>query len=319
MNTGGRPVRAILFDFGHTLVDFHRTEEALHEAYERIRERIEAAAYVEVPELLDLIERVAGGVESLVAKSYEERRMEELDITELFRETLAGIGFDLPPDVVGHIVALDHAAWSSSLAVEPEVVEVLRGLRSDGYRMGLVSNMSLSGQAIGSDVERLGLAGFFEGVVFSSGFGVRKPDPRIFQEALRLVGASAEETVFVGDRLLDDVGGAKAVGMRAVLTHQFRQEEPGADDHPDAVVEHLGELPATLGRWGAPIGEHSTSDGSPRDPSRPGPETVPPTPREAQRFIDETPELGARRSTPGASGGVSRPSSGRPTPTAPAR
>ena len=35
------PVRAVLFDFGHTLVDFRRTEEALHEAYEQIRARIE--------------------------------------------------------------------------------------------------------------------------------------------------------------------------------------------------------------------------------------------------------------------------------------
>src|SRR5207248_9646733 len=161
--------------------------EALHEAYQRIRERIEAVAYMEVPELLDLIERVAGGVESLVAKSYDERRMEELDITELFRETLAGIGFDLPADVVEHVVALDHSAWSNSLVVEPEIVQALREVRSGGYRMGLVSNMSLSHESIRADVERLGLAEFFDGAVFSSGFGYRKPDPRIFEEALRLV------------------------------------------------------------------------------------------------------------------------------------
>src|SRR6266487_2643613 len=60
------PVRAILFDYGHTLVDFHRTEEALREAYEQIRARIEAVAYMEVHELLDLIERVAGGVDRQV-------------------------------------------------------------------------------------------------------------------------------------------------------------------------------------------------------------------------------------------------------------
>ena len=56
------PVRSILFDYGHTLVDFRRTEEALHVAYQQIRDRIEAVAYMEVPELLDLIERVAGGI-----------------------------------------------------------------------------------------------------------------------------------------------------------------------------------------------------------------------------------------------------------------
>src|SRR5437879_4294513 len=69
------PVRAVLFDYGHTLVDFRRTEEALRQAYQRVRDRIEAVAYMEVPEILDLIERVAGGVDALVAESYREARL----------------------------------------------------------------------------------------------------------------------------------------------------------------------------------------------------------------------------------------------------
>src|SRR5919204_1868678 len=133
------PVRAVLFDFGHTLVDFARTQEALHAAYEQIRARIEAVAYMEVPELLDLVERVAGGVDRLVTESYRERRLEELNQAQLFREALSGIGFDLPDDTIEHIVHLDHSAWSNSLTVEPEVLAVLAQLRDAGYTMGLVS------------------------------------------------------------------------------------------------------------------------------------------------------------------------------------
>ena len=118
--------------------------------------------------------------------------------------------------------------------------------------MGLVSNMSLSHESIRADVERLGLAEFFDGAVFSSGFGYRKPDPRIFEEALRLVEASPDQSVFVGDRLVDDIGGAQAVGMRAVLIRQFRQEDPGPGDHPDAVIERLRDLPAVLREWSGP-------------------------------------------------------------------
>ena len=242
-----QPVRAILFDFGHTLVDFQRTQEALHAAYEQIRARIEAVAYMEVPELLDLVERVAGGVDRLVAESYEQRRMEEVAQAEMFRQALSGIGFDLPDDVIEHIVALDHSAYSNSITVEPEVLATLEELRRAGYRMGLVSNISLRPDLMRADLERMGLAQYLDATVFSSEVGVRKPDPRIFQEALDRLRVEPPETVFVGDRLYDDVSGAQAVGMRSVLTRQFRQEDD-PEYAPDAMIAHLSDLPKTLGR-----------------------------------------------------------------------
>jgi len=245
-----QPVRAVLFDFGHTLVDFQRTQEALHAAYEQIRARIEAVAYMEVPELLDLVERVAGGVDRLVAESYEQRRMEEVAQAEMFRQALSGIGFDLPDDVIEHIVALDHSAYSNSITVEPEVLAALDELRRAGYRMGLVSNISLRPDLMRADLERMGLAQYLDATVFSSEVGVRKPDPRIFQEALDRLRVEPPETVFVGDRLYDDVSGAQAVGMRSVLTRQFRQEDD-PEYAPDAMIVHLSELPKALGRMAA--------------------------------------------------------------------
>lgn len=247
------PVRAILFDYGHTIVDFRRTEEALHAAYEQIRARIEAVAYLEVPELLDLIERVAGQVDRLVEESYRERRMEELDIVELFRQSLAGVGFDLPPDAVNHIVALDHSAYSNSITVEPDTIAALSALHDAGCRMGLVSNVTLRPDLMRADLERLGLDRLLEAAVFSSEVGFRKPDPRIFREALTRIDADPSVTVFVGDRLLDDVSGARAVGMRTVQTRQFRQEED-AELRADAVVEHLSELPDLIAGWGSDAG-----------------------------------------------------------------
>ena len=247
------PVRAVLFDFGHTLVDFQRTQEALHAAYEQIRARVEAVAYMEVPELLDLVERVAGGVDALVTQSYEEGRLEELSQADLLRESFSGIGFDLPDDVVEHVVLLDHSAYSHSLHVEPEVRSVLESLRGDGYRIGLVSNISLRADLMREDLATLGLAELLDASVFSSEVGIRKPDPRIFREALARIDVIAAAAVFVGDRLVDDVSGARAVGMRGVQTRQFRQESD-PDIEPDAVIEHLRELPGVLRTWGEPPG-----------------------------------------------------------------
>jgi putative hydrolase of the HAD superfamily len=87
-----------------------------------------------------------------------------------------------------------------------------------------------------------------DGTAFSSEVGVRKPDPRIFLATLERVGADPAEAVFVGDRLVDDVTGARALGMRTVLTHQFRQEhDPGIV--PDARIDRLADLPGIVDAW----------------------------------------------------------------------
>jgi putative hydrolase of the HAD superfamily len=242
------PLRAVLFDYGHTLVDFRRTEEALLEAYTQIRGRIEAVGYMEMPEILDLIERVAGGIDQVVAASYDERRLEELDLVTVFRESLESIGFTLPADVIDAIVVMDHSAYTNSLEVRPETTAALERLAGEGYRMGLVSNVALLPHLMREDLEHLGLARFLDAATFSSEVGVRKPHPRIFTTVLEELGVPAPEAAFVGDRLLDDVAGAREVGMRTVLTHEFRQEED-PDIRADAVIGSLAELPGVLAGW----------------------------------------------------------------------
>jgi putative hydrolase of the HAD superfamily len=245
------PIRGVLMDYGHTLVDFRRTEDALLEAYRQIRDRVEAVAYMEVPELLDLVERVTGGVDRMIEESYASGRLEELDQAVLLRESFAAIGFDLPDDVIDHVVALDHSAYSNSIVVEPATIAALDALRDAGYRTGLVSNVTLRPALMREDLDRLGLGARLDVSVFSSEVGVRKPDPRIFREALDRLQAEPGATVFVGDRLLDDVTGAQAVGMRAVHTVQFRREEPREEVRPDATIASIDELPAILRGWSA--------------------------------------------------------------------
>jgi putative hydrolase of the HAD superfamily len=242
-------VRAVLFDFGHTLVDFARTEEALRHAYGAIRDRL--AGWVEdraPPEVDELVERIAGAVDAMVGRSYADRRLEELDQVSLFAEAFAAIGYELPHDLIREVAELDHDSFSNSLTAPGSTIDTLRELRAMGLRLGLVSNVSLFPHKMRGDLERLGLAELLDGVVFSSGIGVRKPDPRIFLQALREVGGQAASAVFVGDRLNDDIVGARAVGMRTILTREFRQEDPG-EIAPDAVVERLDEVPKVIAGW----------------------------------------------------------------------
>jgi HAD superfamily hydrolase (TIGR01509 family) len=242
-------VRAVLFDFGHTLVDFARTEEALRDAYGVVRDRL--AGWVEdraPPEVDELVERIAGAVDEMVGRSYAERRLEELDQISLFAEAFAAIGYELPSELLHEVAEIDHDSFSHSLVAPESTLSTLRALKDSGLRLGLVSNVSLFPHRMRGDLESLGLAALLDGAVFSSEVGVRKPDPRIFVQALRQIGGEATSAVFVGDRLNDDVVGAQAVGMRTILTREFRQEDPG-DVEPDAVVERLADVPDVVAGW----------------------------------------------------------------------
>jgi len=244
------PIRAVVFDYGHTIVDFRRTEEALLDAYKQIRERIEAALEIDAPEVGHLIDRVANEVDRLVGASYEERRMEELDVLQVFDEVLRGVlGLEVPRDVVGHIVALDHSAFTNTITVSTENRAVLATLKSAGLLLGLISNVTLLPDLMRADIEALGIAEHLDAALFSSEVGVRKPDPRIFTTMLEELVVEPNDAIFVGDRLNDDIAGAKGVGMRAVLTHEFRREEVDGGPRPDAVIEQLPELPGLIERW----------------------------------------------------------------------
>jgi len=242
-------VRAVLFDFGHTLVDFARTEEALRDAYAIVRDRL--AGWVEdraPPEVDELVERIAGAVDDMVGRSYMERRLEELDQVALFEEAFAAIGYALPRDLLQEVAEIDHDSFSRSLTAPPETIATLERLHGMGLRLGLISNVSLLPRKIRADVDAIGIGRFLDAAAFSSEVGVRKPDPRIFVHALRALDVDPAHAVFVGDRVNDDVVGARGVGMRTILTRQFRQEDPG-DVRPDATVERLEEVPDVIAGW----------------------------------------------------------------------
>jgi putative hydrolase of the HAD superfamily len=96
----------------------------------------------------------------------------------------------------------------------PEVPSALRALRTQGLRLVVVSNWDVS---LHERLAETGLAPLLDGAVASAEVGAAKPDPEIFERALAIAGAAPSEAVHVGDSPLEDVEGARAAGLRAVL------------------------------------------------------------------------------------------------------
>jgi haloacid dehalogenase superfamily, subfamily IA, variant 3 with third motif having DD or ED/haloacid dehalogenase superfamily, subfamily IA, variant 1 with third motif having Dx(3-4)D or Dx(3-4)E len=115
---------------------------------------------------------------------------------------------------LGTEVSVETLVESIRFAPYPDAVPALTQLRSRGLKLVCVSNWDCS---LGEVLERCGLAAHLDGAVSSAEAGARKPDPAIFEAALALAGCSADEAVHVGDTREEDVEGAEAAGIRALL------------------------------------------------------------------------------------------------------
>ena len=100
------------------------------------------------------------------------------------------------------------------LRLFPYAAELLSSLRAAGARLFLFSNAQACFTR--EELRVLGLDRCFDGVLLSSEAGVKKPSPAFFEYGFRLFGLAAEECVYVGNDLMDDVGGAHGVGMRCL-------------------------------------------------------------------------------------------------------
>ena len=121
----------------------------------------------------------------------------------------------------------------------PETLSVLEGLRSSGYRLGLISNHH---DQLLKVLQFHGLDRLLDTVTYSQEVGAEKPDPRVFSKALERAHCAPSDAVHVGDSIEADVEGAHRSGLLAVWVN--RNEEPSVVDC--LTIRSLEELPHAL-------------------------------------------------------------------------
>ncbi|MGD0915402.1 MAG: HAD family hydrolase [Thermodesulfobacteriota bacterium] len=123
-------------------------------------------------------------------------------------------------------------------AVYDDVSPALEALKAS-FQLALLTNGTPDLQW--EKIAGAGIRGYFDEIVVSGEVGFGKPDARIFRIMLSRLGVAAEETVMVGNSLKSDVGGAQAVGMKAVWINRTRKAQSN-NIVPDLEVSSLGEL-----------------------------------------------------------------------------
>jgi putative hydrolase of the HAD superfamily len=118
--------------------------------------------------------------------------------------------------------------------------ELLAGLRSDGWRLAVLTNGLPAVQR--RKVEALGLSELVDHVIFAENLAPGgKPAPAVFREALLRLGTRAERSVAVGDDPTCDIAGARAVGVATIRLAVSAVTVPH-DQEADVVVSSLTEV-----------------------------------------------------------------------------
>lgn len=241
-------VRAAIFDLGHTVWDFAPRVETYRYNILRLQRRLEEEVDGRAPPPADL-DRAIGAAVARWLRDWDGDKLEQPPSTQLIAEALGAVGIAPESDVLEELTVIFFGREMDVPVVEPDSLAALAALQERGLTLGCVTNTITLESGIHDLLSRLGLTRYFRSVVVSSAMGYRKPHSSLFLRALEELDVPPEEAVFVGDRLDADVMGAQAAGMRAVLTHQYRQEPPDPSiATPEAMIQRLGELPQAIHR-----------------------------------------------------------------------
>jgi putative hydrolase of the HAD superfamily len=160
---------------------------------------------------------------------------------EAFARIMAATGVQPRPDLLRDLSDRDRELLVACSRLYDDAVPFLKGLRSRGIKIAIVSNCS---EHTHDMLDEIGVAALADVLVLSCEVGAAKPDAEIFRFALDSLGVSAGTAAFVDDQA-SYCAGAAAMGISAVQL--VRGEVDGAAGHWGfGVVRSLPEAETML-------------------------------------------------------------------------
>lgn len=227
-------VRAVLFDYGLTLVSFVYPRRELLRVLGQVRPWLGRGAPDAEALMRDVLEPLEAGLEAQGASE------DEVDYLTFYETAWRRAGVDAPRETLVRILDLEQACWDRAVRPAPDAFATLGGLRARGLRLGIASNAPFPPEMLHRQLRVNGFAERVDTAVFSSEVGRRKPAPELYLAALDRLGAAPADALYVGDRVREDFEGPRAIGMKAVLCTGLARHPA-----PDGVPA-IGRLSALL-------------------------------------------------------------------------
>ncbi len=243
-----KPVRAVIFDLGGTLIDWPDWDDDI--------ERRWGLSYNYL--VTTLPEKRWPDSETYVqamraAEKYHWQQVAERQAsstpTALVRSGFQRMGLIVNEQEI--LTALDGYAraidgWA---VIFPDTLHTLQTLRERSYRLGLLSNTWWAAEWHNAELALHGLENMFNFVAYTSDLPHSKPHPSVFQYVAQHLDVPSEECVMVGDRMIDDISGALSAGMRAVWRQNDYPWPKRENIIPTTTIMTLAELLPILQAW----------------------------------------------------------------------
>lgn len=237
-------LKAILFDMGSTLLEFENyTWDVLgrmcaEKGYEFLKQNNSS-----LPEFVGFSKLLVD--EILKARAEVAENLKEFKFERVAWDLFNVLNLSTSDGLYHNFVEVYYKPVTDQITLIDGAVEILQHLKERELKIGIVSNTIFPERFHLRELKRFGLYPYLDFYIFSSTAGVRKPHPQIFLQALNALNVDASQAVFVGDRLVENVGGAQKVGMKGILRfHEGR--DYSAPIIPDARIVELNELPKVL-------------------------------------------------------------------------
>lgn len=236
-----RTIEAVLFDLGETLLVFGRLDrkrllnEAVKASYDYLKEIDQPIGSFGAYRLLHI-----WGIRWNVFKSWHTGA--DFDSLALLKEFGRRKGFQLTDPQWEELGSRWYQALARQGTVKPGTVDALNRLKQMGIKLGMLSNTFIHKTSLERHLKQEGLLDYLPVRLYSYELPLRKPSTGAFRRAAEAVGAACENIVYVGDRLDNDIAGARQAGMIPVLirayTNQDKKLPPGLP-----CIDSIAELP----------------------------------------------------------------------------
>jgi putative hydrolase of the HAD superfamily len=232
--------KLVLFDLGGTLINY---ENSSWTELGRLG-CIEGAKYIKEALNLEIeVEKLDAKLHSAVGRMIQSQGDSETEINliDLTGKTLQEFGIKITDSLPEKFIAAYYKPIREQITLVPYAREILSKIKGAGMKIGLVSNTIFPADYHRFEMREFGIYDYFDFALFSSEEKIRKPGKEIFFRALKLAGIDPRDTVFIGDRLAEDVGGPQSIGIKAILKY-YDGRDYSADIKPLETVRDLREL-----------------------------------------------------------------------------